>query len=104
MYLSVYIQNLKQQYQISNVARENEIERSYHGSMVKTVDTRPRSSGFKSAYRNRFATGWCRFFSLLSPLIGDDFNTVPWLQLAFLYPFHIKPIMRSQRRFENNAV
>ena len=21
-----------------------------------------------------------------------------------LYPFHIKPIMRSQRRFENNAV
>ena len=24
--------------------------------------------------------------------------------IAFLYPFHIKPIMRSQRRFENNAV
>ena len=26
------------------------------------------------------------------------------LNCPFLYPFHIKPIMRSQRRFENNAV
>ena len=62
------IQNLNQQYQISNAARENEIERSYHGSMDKTLDTRPRGSRFKSAYRSRFAIGWGRFFSLLSPL------------------------------------
>ena len=27
-----------------------------------------------------------------------------FLLTSFLYPFHIKPIMQSQRRFENNAV
>ena len=27
-----------------------------------------------------------------------------WRNSFDLYPFHIKPIMRSQRRFENNAV